>query len=66
MSRCSKELAALREFFKRNPEEELSFDDVAVKLDIPLRRVYRIAQSLKDDGLCETAHIIRVAKTAAG
>ena len=58
----SKELSDLRDFFWRNPEEELTIKDISQKFEVPLKRAYRLAQSLRDDGLCETVCIVRRAK----
>jgi len=62
MSRASEPLIKAREFFRENPEEELTFEDMSIKFGIPYSKTYRLAQSLRDEGLCETVCIVRVAK----
>lgn len=55
-------LSKLRLFFENNPTEELTPQDIALKLDIPVKKTYTLIQKLKDAGLCESACVIRAVK----
>lgn len=49
----------IRQFFQDNPDEELTHKDIAVKLDLPLSKVYTLVRVLDRDGICETVRVIR-------
>jgi DNA-binding GntR family transcriptional regulator len=51
----------LREFFARNPGEELgSFDQVAQKLGCARKTAIHAVYALQDEGLLESTHVIRL------
>lgn len=52
--------AALREYFRVSPDEELRAEDIATKFGHGLPHVYRVLRKLRQDGLVESAHIFRL------
>lgn len=52
----------LREFFKQNPDEELSHRDIEAKLGITSSTLYNVLRILKRDGICETVLTVRAVK----
>lgn len=58
----SSNLSKLRTFFENNPSEELTPKDIALKLDIPVKKTYTLIQKLKDAGVCESATVVRAVK----
>jgi len=53
--------AKLREFFKRNPDEELTTDDIRVKFDLNERQLHDLLHYLRKRGEIEveTVRIVR-------
>jgi len=51
--------AAVRRFFKDNPGEELTYDDMRVKFDLSDRELYRLAREMRKEGLVEVVHVVR-------
>ncbi len=60
---CSN-VGRIRQFFLDNPDEELTYHDMAVKLEIPLSRVYTLVRVLDRDGICEPVRVIRAKQKA--
>jgi hypothetical protein len=52
-------MGKMRAFFEANPDEELTFEDVAKKFDLPPAKVWTLSRILKREGVCETAYVIR-------
>lgn len=52
-------MSRMRAFFETNPTEELTFADVATKLDISQEQAVTLVRMLRNDGVCETAYVIR-------
>ncbi len=52
----------LDEFFNNNPDEELTFDDIAAKFSVPVGLASRTVYSMADRGELESIHVIRRAR----
>jgi len=49
----------LREFFTRNRDEYLTMADIALKLECTREQAQRAVETLREQGLVETMHIVR-------
>lgn len=49
----------LRMFFRANADEYLTADDIALKLDCTRPQAMRAIETLREEGLIETLHIVR-------
>lgn len=55
----SGKMDAVREFFVRNPDEELTYAQMQEKFDLRERYAREIVKDLKDEGFLESLHVIR-------
>lgn len=55
-------LNRMRSFFTDNPEEEVTHQDIALKLGLTVKQTYSLVQKLKEEGLCESYCVIRGVK----
>lgn len=53
-------MASLRRFFADNPDEELSYRDIAAKFDTTVEYARDAVKLLKDRGELESIHVIRL------
>lgn len=58
-------MSAVREFFQRNPDEELSFKDLEVKFNLGQQYGRNIVNQLRREGVLESMYIIRAKKGGA-
>lgn len=58
-------ISAVREFFRLNPDEELSFKDLEVKFSLGQQYGRNVVNKLRSEGLLETMYIIRAKKGGA-
>ncbi len=52
----------IREFFKNNPDEELTKEDVEVKFGLTQRQAGSALDNLRDAGFLESHHLYRLKK----
>jgi len=50
----------LLEYFRANQCEELTLDDIAVKFDKSKRTVETVVADMREKGLLETVHVVRL------
>ena len=48
------------EYFVANPSEELQLRDIALKFDMGQRTVYEACRQLREAGMLECVHIVRL------
>lgn len=49
----------VRQFFVDNPDEELTYEEMAAKFDTTINHCRELVKALKDEGLIESVHVIR-------
>lgn len=49
----------MRRFFVDNPDEEMTFELLAVKFDAPVDAVRSVVRVLREAGVVESLHVIR-------
>ena len=49
----------VRQFFAENPDEELTYEDMAAKFDVPVNYCREVVRALKTKGEIESVHVIR-------
>lgn len=50
---------AIRRFFKDNPGEELTYDDLELKFGIRDRQLYSLIGKLKAEGTVDVLHVVK-------
>jgi Fic family protein len=55
----------IAEYFRQNPEEELLIGDVYAKFDVNPKTLRTAIRRLKEEGVLESVHVIRVKRGGA-